>query len=126
MRLIYLAGPYSHKSEEVRQQRLKQHAEILAYFANTADNLCLYSPIVHWHGVAQDFDLPHDFSFWMQQDFHMIKLATAMWVSTLDGWQKSYGLSQELEYARDIGREVFYVIPHHNEFHITDAEPTDA
>lgn len=123
MRLIYLAGPYSHEDKLVRQRRVQSHAAALAFFANRTEQLCLYSPIVHWHGVAHDHELPHDFSFWMQQDFHMIKQATAMWVLLLDGWRDSYGLSQELEFAKSINRDILAVNVRGDEFILADAMP---
>jgi hypothetical protein len=123
MRLIYLAGPYSHKSEEVRQERVNRFSEALAFFSNTTENLCIYSPIVHWHEVAKLHKLRHDFSYWMQQDFHMINLSTAMWILKIDGWDKSYGLSQEIEFARDKNKEIFFVNTDDEGFYLTGVEP---
>ena len=124
MRLIYLGGPYSHKEKSIMNERVEHHAKVLAYFARTAENLVLYSPIIHWSMVAYSHDLPHDFNYWKQQDFHMIRTATAMWVTVLPGWRESFGLGQELEYAKDIGREIMYVIQDSTEFHITSDEPS--
>lgn len=120
MRLIYLAGPYFHKDEKVRQKRLRGFEDALAYFMNTARNLCMYSPIVHWSNIATRHDLPHNAAFWLQQDFFMIKQASAMWVLTMEGWKDSYGLSQELEYAHDIGRDVVYVVKDEGSFFLCD------
>ena len=119
-----MGGPYSHKSPMVMKERVDQQAHALAHFARTAENLVIYSPVVHWSAVAFANDLPHDFNFWKQQDFHMIRQATAMWVVTLAGWQESFGLQQEIEYARDIGREVMYVIPEDSIYILTPDEPT--
>ena len=52
MRLIYLAGPYSHDEDSVKKKRVQEMEKALAFFARTAPNLCLYSPIVHWSSVA--------------------------------------------------------------------------
>ncbi len=124
MRLIYLGSPYSHKEEDVRRQRVIDAAEVLAHYATVGKNLCLYSPIVHWSTVAFAHDLPHDLDFWMQQDFHMIRLSTALWVLTSEGWEESFGLNQEIEFAESIGRETFYVIKDSPGFYVTDARPT--
>ena len=126
MRLIYLGGPYSDENKELMKERVDKQAHALAYFARTADNLVLYSPIVHWSYVEFTYELPHDFNFWKQQDFHMIRQATAMWVLALDGWKESFGLGQEIEYARDIGKEVMFVIPDESAYFLTDVEPTYA
>lgn len=124
MRLIYLTGPYSDPETEVREQRVRVYQEALSFFSNTAKNLCMYSPIVHWHGVPRSFEFAHAFDYWLQQDFHMIRLSTAIWVMALPGWQKSYELSQELDYAQDLGKSILYVIKEENNFHLTDNIPS--
>jgi len=125
MRLIYLAGPYADPNADVREERVNRYAEAVAYFINNAEQLFLFSPILQCSHVANRHDLPHDFSFWAQRDFFMIKKSSAVWVLTLPGWEKSYGLSQELEYAESIKRDVLYVLQESTEFVVTDARPTD-
>lgn len=109
MRLVYLGSPYHSTEERIRRQRVKKVQEALAYFANNTDNLCIYSPISHWSGVADSHELPHDFRFWLQQDFHMIRVSTALWILTIDGWKESYGLEQEMEFAESISKPIVYV-----------------
>jgi len=125
MRLIYLAGPYTHKNKEVVKQRIDEYAMAVAYFINSAPNLFLFSPILQCFHVANQHELPHDFTFWAQRDFFMIKKSSAMWVLTLPGWEKSYGLSQELEYAESIKRDILYVLQESTDFVVTDTRPTD-
>ena len=119
MRLIYLAGPYSHEDDNVKKQRVAEMEEALAFFARNAQNLCLYSPIVHWSSVAFNHDLPHDAHWWMEQDFFMIRQSSAMWVLTIEGWKTSFGVGQELEFAESINRDILYVVPDPEGYHIT-------
>lgn len=123
MRLIYLAGPYSHHDKDIVQQRVNEYAAAVAYFMNTAENLYVFSPVFQCFHVANRHDLPHDFAFWAERDFFMIKKSSAMWVLPLEGWQTSYGLSQEIEYAESIQREIFYVVQESEDYVITDARP---
>lgn len=111
MRLIYLGSPYFHKRNSVMHKRVSLTAHCLAFFRRTAENVVLYSPIVQWSRVAFENELPHDFGSWAQQDFFMIRKSSALWVLAIDGWQESFGLSQEIEYANDIGHEILYIIP---------------
>ena len=120
MRLIYLAGPYSHKSKYIMKRRRAAFADVVAYYMAIAENICIFSPILHNAAVADQHDLPHNFNFWAQRDFHMIKQSTAMWVLTLDGWKESYGLRQEVEYADSINREVLFVRKECESFILTD------
>lgn len=124
MRLIYLAGPYKSDDEAVRQKRVEQYAAAVYYFAMSSPNLCLFSPVLHCVSIDNLLKEFHDFSFWAHRDFFMIKKSSAMWVLTIPGWQESYGVAQELEYAESIDREVFYVIQDSADWYITDARPT--
>ena len=54
----------------------------------------------------------------------MIKKSSAMWVLTLPGWDESFGVSQEMEYAESIDREIFYVTKGFTDYVLTDARPT--
>lgn len=109
MRLIYLGTPYHDPDPANRILRRTANSAVLAYYAATAKDICLHSSIVHWSATADLFDLPHSFDFWKDQDFFLIQKASAVWVLPLEGWTTSYGLGLELEYAKDIGREIFYV-----------------
>lgn len=126
MRLIYLAGPYSNKSKYIMARRRKAFAEVVAHYMEYAENVCLYSPILHNAEVAHLFNLPHNFNFWAQRDFFMIKKSTALWVLTIEGWQDSYGLAQEIEYAESINREILYVRKEGEAFILTDDATIDA
>lgn len=111
MRLIYLGSPYFSNSKDIMDVRVRHAEHCMAHFRRTASEVVVYSPIVQWSSVAHNHELPHDFDSWAQQDFFMIRKASAIWVLTISGWKESYGLSQELEYAADIGKPVMYIIP---------------
>lgn len=112
MRLIYLAGPYESTPQD-------SHAHVINYFWREADNLCLFSPFLHGTAVATYYS----FNIWAQRNFFMIKKSSAVWVLTLPGWRESYGVTQELEYANSIQREVLYLLPETNGYVLTDARP---
>lgn len=109
MRLIYLAGPYNDKDEQVRRQRMECYMDAVTYFMESAPSLCLFSPVIHNATIASHHEAFRVFNIWAQRDFFMIKKSSAVWVLTLPGWEKSYGVGQEIEYAESIDREVFYV-----------------
>lgn len=115
MRLIYLASPYNDPSPTIREARKEAVADCMAYFARTAADVCIYSPIMNWGYVAVKHTLPHSFDFWAQQDFHMIQKSRAVWVLKVEGWEDSYGIRQEMEYANNINRPLFYVYPEHRQ-----------
>lgn len=123
MRLIYLTGPHEAPNFDKEEALLYHYAEAISYFTHAAENLCLFSPLLYNDNLVVHADLSTDFSFWAQRNFFMIKKSSAMWVLTLSGWENSYGLSQELEYAESISRDVLYVVKESTDYVLTDARP---
>jgi hypothetical protein len=97
MSFIYLASPYTSGDSSIMEER----AVLAAKF--TADSLRdghhIYSPIVHCHELAKHHELPKDFTFWRNYNFAMLSKASALWVLTLDGWDVSIGVLEEIELA---------------------------
>lgn len=106
------------------QRRFLGAMEITAKLATTADDLCFYSPIVSWHEAAQRYELPKDFNWWRERDLFMIRRSDALWVIPFPDWESSFGVSQEIEFAHDIGRPVFYVLEANPKVVITEEKPT--
>jgi len=100
---IYLACPYSHEEEAVREQRFEMVTRKAAELM-----LCgyiVFSPISHSHEIAKRMDsaytMHHD--FWMLQDLPYIKdWADEFWVFALDGWRESRGVQHELVIALEV------------------------
>ena len=97
MSYIYLASPYSDKSETVRHERYLKTAEATAQML--LQGLHIYSPIVHCHELAKRFQLPGDFDFWNKYNFAMLGEASALHILELPGWNKSKGIHAEIQYA---------------------------
>lgn len=124
MRLIYLANPYSHNDKDVMTARYDATMEALAKFTALTEDLCFYSPIISWHEIALRHKLAGDFTYWRKRDFFMIRKAAALWVLPLEGWQESFGVSQEIEFAEDIGRGVMYVLDWTTNLIVTPEKPS--
>lgn len=104
MSFIYLASPYSSGDSKI------MHARADAAMAFTAHHLSegfhIYSPIVHCHEMANRFDLPRDFDFWMTYNYAMLAKASQLWVLALDGWDASRGVLAEIEMATKLSIQV--------------------
>jgi len=122
MRLIYLANPY-HSTEEIMEERHRRLMEVLASCANTTENLVFYSPIAHWHETAKHHKLPTSFSWWRERDFFMLRKCSALWVLPIEGWEDSYGVSQEIEFATDTNIPIFYIIDYVPSVVVTQEKP---
>lgn len=108
MKRIYLATPYSSKWRIVRFWRFLW----VSYMAMRLmkKNLVIYSPISHtapisWFGPEQEHN------FWLAQDWRWLVGCDELWVLKLRGWDKSYGVSREIEYAKNLSMPINYIDP---------------
>jgi hypothetical protein len=104
--MIYLASPYSHPDPAVQEERYREALRGVHYYAK--QGLVVYSPIVHWHNVAKEFDLPGDAGFWAAQNQAMLEKANQLIVLNSEGWKESKGLEQELIWAEMLGLPVSF------------------
>ena len=107
--MIYLAGPYSHDDEEVREARFRaltaKAAELML------DGHVVFSPITHGHTIAEYHDLPKGWEWWSKQDFKILRHCQKIVVLKLDGYLDSIGVAAEIHLAETIGIPVEYVEP---------------
>lgn len=103
--MIYLAQPYSHPDPEIQNQRYDIALLWCAFFRTKHP----YSPIVHWHNVAQRHTLPTDADFWLEHNRHMIDLSKALYVLKITGWEESKGLAHEIIHTAKKGKPIYSV-----------------
>lgn len=105
----YLASPYSHESEKVRQFRYEANIQALADLLSVG--LKVFSPIVHNHPAKTTGRPPQTWQFWMDLDFEIMKHCEAMVVLCIDGWAESAGVKSELRFAHEHGIRTSYMNP---------------
>lgn len=107
MSFTYLASPYSHPDAEVRAARFDRVVREAARLMQRGE--CVFCPIAHSHPI--DLVLPkiEGHSFWMGQDLPILRHAGKMKVLMLDGWDKSVGIEQEIEFCRDAHIPIEYI-----------------
>lgn len=108
MRFAYLASPYSHPDEEVRQQR---HDEVARIALKLLDQYVVFCPIVHSHALAQLSELSTGWEFWKKQDLGILDRCDILIVAMMDGWDKSVGVNAEIVYAQEVGMKIMYLDP---------------
>jgi hypothetical protein len=100
---IYLAIPYSHSSSLVREYRFQQ--------ANTASaalidkGYTVFSPISHGHPINLIKKLDVD---WIAFDLKILNLCKMVVVVTINGWEESKGIKEELKFAQEKGKRIIY------------------
>jgi hypothetical protein len=107
---IYLASPYSHPSEGVRNWRFKQVTELAAYLFMQHDYVFLL-PITQGHLLAQIGNIESDFARWETQSLGMLAACDEMWVAKLEGWKDSKGVKAEIKYAKKNKIPIKYIDP---------------
>ena len=105
--MIYLASPYTHKDEMMRQTRYRAALRAVAYLLGESKHV--FSPIVHCHMIALAYTLPGEFFFWQSYNEDMIARCDSLLVLQLPGWEHSYGVMKEIEFAKSIGKPVDYL-----------------
>lgn len=94
MSFIYLASPYTDKSELVMHDRYLKALEVTAHFQRAG--ITVYSPIVHNHDMAKRHSMPKDSEFWEQHNENMLRVALIMYILELEGWEESKGIAKEI------------------------------
>ncbi len=104
--MIYLASPYTHPDEAVMEGRFKQVVAVAAAMIN--QGAIIYSPIMHFHPIAQMHGLPRDFTYWNRVNEAVLERCNGMLVLRLHGWEKSQGVAAEIAFAEERGMAVAY------------------
>jgi hypothetical protein len=97
-KLIYLASPFNHDEETVREERRRLVTVATARFMKMG--FVVYSPIVHNGTVATVYDLGRHFTFWRFHDETILSRCDAMWILLIDGWDKSFGVASEIKFSK--------------------------
>lgn len=106
--MIYFATPYTHSSKEIMQSRYELALQATYWLATTQPEP-VYSPIVHWHNVANTFDLPRDAEWWKSTNFAMVRRCQAMYVLVVNGTYESKGVREEVALAEYLMMPVSFV-----------------
>lgn len=103
----YLATPYSKWLGGLDDAA--DHAAALAGRL-LLEGVVVYSPIVHSHAVARQARLdPLDHAIWLPADKLMFGSAAGMIVAMLPGWRDSYGVAEEIKWARAAGKPLMWM-----------------
>jgi len=103
--VIYLAAPYTG----IEELSFEVSCMVAAFLMKTGK--VVYSPIVYGHTLASKYDLPTDCDFWLMQDLDMVCRCDELYVITMEGWDKSFGVGAEVEEALMMGMPVTFIDP---------------
>lgn len=100
--IVYLAQPYSHPDDAVRQQRFELAVRVSKILMMRG--ISPLSPIAHSHYMDSEPHAP--FEVYQEMDEAMIRVADEMWIIGDVGWQDSRGVTSERKYAASLGKPI--------------------
>ena len=104
--LVYLASPYSKYPggrEEANKLVTKKAAELME------EGYILFAPIPHSHNIEKEMSKTYDGDWWLEQDFAVLKNCDKLVVYKIPGWEKSYGVKEEIKFAKKNKIPVEYI-----------------
>ena len=105
--MIYLASPYHHNDTVIMEERYNEAAAATVELLKAGQ--IVYSPIVHNHHIAVNFNLPRDHKFWLEYDFGILRHCEKLIILQLKGWEKSLGVGAEIAFAKFTGIPISYM-----------------
>lgn len=107
---IYLATPYTHSDREIMEYRNHLAGQIAGKLME--EGHIVFSPISHSHQIAADYGLPTSWEYWERSCEVFVSLASKLVVITTDGWDKSVGVTGEINIAKRLGIPIEYHNPY--------------
>ena len=103
-KFIYVASPFSHEDEKVRDKRVENVEKFVAALQceYVYKGYIIFSPIVHSGHVSKYMTDKkyHTFEFWINEiDEYYLELADEIWIFKDEGWDISRGVLHEIDYA---------------------------
>lgn len=106
MSLIYLASPYSkypHGREQAFRQVCRKAGELMLKGEKVFCPIAHSHPIEYW-GMQKD----QEGDFWLNQDFSVLEHCSKLIVYKMEGWEDSYGVKKEIEFAQQLDIPIEY------------------
>lgn len=104
--MLYLASPYTPTGDDPPAIIKERHEAACFHAARLMkQGAIVYSPIAHSHHLAdwmpESMRLDHE--FWMRQCLGILRHADKLVVLKLKGWDRSAGVTREIQFAQKYG-----------------------
>lgn len=105
-KIIYIASPYSHPDDEVRENNFRLVTQLVADL--TEQGYVCMSPITLGHTLLGFKEMPSDWEFWTNFCLSFLEKCEEMIVYKMPGWDKSNGVKAEIEFAETNNIKIEY------------------
>ena len=92
--MIYLAAPYNHASQEIRDARM----EVTTRWVAAYPWLTYFSPLTYSQRVRRFMDPSFK---WLDFDWQYFQLCHTTHILALPGWEESEGVTEERQWSQD-------------------------
>ena len=103
--LTYVGGPYSHEDPNIVQARFAAAQTAMIAILNGQSVIVPYVPIAYTAPVEDKVKADFD---WVAFDINFLQHCRAMIVLTIDGWETSKGVQQEIDYCKRHNIPIWY------------------
>ncbi len=109
MKKIYLGSPYTGYNGS-RGEAFQLVCQMAAEIMKVHPDITVFCPIAHSHAIETEGDMaPQEGNWWLARDFPFLKACDELWIYKMDGWEKSYGVGQEIQIAKSAGMPIKYL-----------------
>ena len=105
--IVYLASPYTHKDDSIREERYRKISQIAADL--NKEGILAFSPITYCHTLLEYAEMPTNWSFWQSFCISFLQHCDELWVYKMEGWDRSQGIAEEIKFAEKNGILVKYI-----------------
>ena len=106
--LVYLACPFRDPDLTIRKKRCAAAHYMAAQLIS--QNYYVFSPLTH-NELLIDLVVDAPKERWLEFDFAILAICKKLFVLKLPGWETSYGVQKELEFARSTGMPIVELDP---------------
>lgn len=104
--IYYLASPYTHKDPSIKKARAEAATEAAVKLLHLG--VFVFAPIPY-NEPWEKYNLPGDWAFWCEFDKSFVERCDGgIIVLMIDGWDKSTGVTAEIEFAKQLDKPIFY------------------
>ena len=107
--LHYLASPYSKYPSGI-DDAWREVSYLAARLLERG--VPIFCPISHSHPIAKFGGLdPYSHDLWLPADQPLMRACGAMIIAKMNGWDTSYGVSEEIKHFEKAGKPIYTVEP---------------
>lgn len=107
--LTYLACPYTDPNPKIMQLRYAVNAQVAADLFK--EGIMVFAASMHNAFIEEIANLKDRFSTWQAFNHLMIERSDRVLVVTLDGWEQSKGVQDQIQYAKKLNKNVELIEP---------------